>query len=114
PAPTPVSSPLLSTTGFPDDDANTLGKLVDELSFLNDECATILMMLDSLRNAYLANGPHQAASSPSIQDSHIIEGQQRGSNSFVQNRDIEKEMRIAYDDLMLQVRQVEKKINKVE
>jgi hypothetical protein len=114
---TPVPSPLLSEKELQDDDANALNKLEDELSFLNDECATILMMLDSLRNAYLAAGPQQASSlttSPSSHDLHIIEEQQRRSTDFVQNRDIEKEMRIAYDDLMLQVRQVEKKINKVE
>lgn len=86
----------------------TINHLEKELSFLKDDCTAILIMLDSLRNAFLAG-------ESSIQgDSSRANDKRRRSKTAAQNMEIQREMRIAYDDLMLQVRQLEKKIEKLE
>ncbi|KAL9549152.1 hypothetical protein PS6_006217 [Mucor atramentarius] len=126
----------------------TVDQLENELAFLRDECATILIMLDSLRNAFLADIPSTSAStsaaksnSSSTTINFMIENvgslssvktstmqhhvdtssaatnngdKRRRSKAMAQNAEMEREMRFAYDDLMLQVRQLEKKVERLE
>lgn len=69
----------------------------DEISFLTDECASILIILRSLRNAY-------------CDDTNFTRPE-------IKRRvpsDKEREIRIAYDDLLLQARQLGKKIDLLE
>lgn len=124
----------------------SVDQLENELAFLRDECATILINLDSLRNAFLADIPSTGTSvstvkynslsatinfmvedigslstisTPSI---HHVEkssaisnvDNRRRSKTMAQNPEMEREMRTAYDDLMLQVRQLEKKVERLE
>ncbi|KAI8877291.1 hypothetical protein K501DRAFT_288480 [Backusella circina FSU 941] len=74
-----------------------------QISFLKDECATILMMLGSLRTAFLADETNK-------------QQEQENVNNKKKDRKLamEREMRIAYDDLMLQVRQLERKVERLE
>ncbi|KAL9557390.1 hypothetical protein MBANPS3_001414 [Mucor bainieri] len=126
----------------------TVDQLENELAFLRDECATILIMLDSLRNAFLADVPFTTTStlaaksnSSSTTINFMIENvgtlsptttspmqhhvdtssattnngdKRRRSKAMAQNAEMEREMRFAYDDLMLQVRQLEKKVERLE
>ncbi|GAN03016.1 hypothetical protein MAM1_0032d02466 [Mucor ambiguus] len=126
----------------------TVDQLENELAFLRDECATILINLDSLRNAFLADIP-SATTSTSVAKSNsssatinfMIENvgsfsptptpsmqhhvdtssatanngdKRRRSKAMAQNAEMEREMRYAYDDLVLQVRQLEKKVERLE
>ncbi|KAG0172772.1 hypothetical protein DFQ28_002933 [Apophysomyces sp. BC1034] len=77
----------------------SLEGLETELAFLRDESATIGIMLHSLRNAFQANAPMMRISKKPV-TSH--------------KQEVDREMRTAYDDLMLQVRQLEKKVEKLE
>ncbi|KAF7727028.1 hypothetical protein EC973_008075 [Apophysomyces ossiformis] len=77
----------------------SLEGLETELAFLRDESATIGIMLHSLRNAFQANAP-MMCKSKKVVTSH--------------KEDVDREMRTAYDDLMLQVKQLEKKVEKLE
>lgn len=77
------------------DSPTTVDQMENELSFLNDDCATILIMLDSLRNAFSTSNKMDDKRRP-------------------KNQEMEREMRIAYDDLMLQVRQLERKVERLE
>ncbi|KAG2234378.1 hypothetical protein BDF21DRAFT_461606 [Thamnidium elegans] len=118
----------------------TVDQLERELDFLGDDCDTILMMLDSLRNAFLADIPASQLKSTSKgipltstfdskEKSHIdqvtyaknltnhvptIINTRRRSKIIAQNPEMEREIRTAYDDLMIQVRQVEKKVDALE
>jgi hypothetical protein len=124
----------------------TVDQLENELAFLRDECATILIMLDSLRNAFLADIPSAGTSLSTVKSNslsatinfmvedvgalstisapsiHYVEKSsvtnsvdtRRRSKTMAQNPEMEREMRIAYDDLMLQVRQLEKKVERLE
>ncbi|KAL0144582.1 hypothetical protein V8B55DRAFT_1453987 [Mucor lusitanicus] len=128
----------------------TVDQLENELAFLRDECATILIMLDSLRNAFLADIPSNTtttsasaarSNSSSATINFMIENvgafsptttpsmqrpvdtssattnngdKRRRSKAMAQNAEMEREMRFAYDDLMLQVRQLEKKVERLE
>lgn len=113
-------------------------QLERELEFLGDECATILIMLDSLRNAFLADIPTSSLQQkpapmlPSIstfdsrKENHIpyttnitnhvppVVDTRRPSKIIAQNPEMEREMRTAYDDLWLQTRQLEKKVEVLE
>lgn len=126
-------------------------QLENELGFLRDECATILIMLDSLRNAFMTDIPasknHNTTRKqdnnnlPLTGTINFMEENSSGTNIFTstltkkkdniimphhnnpindnnttmaQNPEMEREMRIAYDDLMLQVRQLEKKVERLE
>ncbi|KAK4510177.1 uncharacterized protein ATC70_006349 [Mucor velutinosus] len=126
----------------------TVDQLENELAFLRDECATILIMLDSLRNAFLADVPSRATSTPAAKSNsssatinfmvqnfgalsssstspmqyHVDTSsvannngdKRRRSKAMAHNAEMEREMRFAYDDLMLQVRQLEKKVERLE
>ncbi|GAA5805053.1 hypothetical protein EDC94DRAFT_613102 [Helicostylum pulchrum] len=118
----------------------TVDQLERELDFLGDDCDTILMMLDSLRNAFLADIPASQLKSTSKgipltstfdskEKNHIdqvayaknltnqvptIINTRRRSKIIAQNPEMEREIRTAYDDLMIQVRQVEKKVDALE
>lgn len=94
----PPSSPIV-----------TVDQLENELSFLRDDCATILMMLDSLRNAFSASNNKVSSMGTSTLDFST-----KRRTSAPRNPEMEKEMRIAYDDLMLQVRQLERKVERLE
>ncbi|KAG2194119.1 hypothetical protein INT47_003062 [Mucor saturninus] len=113
-----------------------------ELSYLGGDIATILILLDSLRNAFLADiAPSTGTSSerraptlPSISsfDSRISPSQleveeegsrrptivqdntRRPSRMIAQNPEMEREMRTAYDELWHQTRQLEKKVESLE
>lgn len=126
-------------------DNRTVDQMENELAFLRDECATITIMLNSLRNAFLADIPSSSSTVASakkmasstatinfmVEDlntatCHLTPTTQicsskavhvdrrRRSKTLLQNPEMEREMRIAYDDLMLQVRQLEKKLEKLE
>ncbi|KAI9348859.1 hypothetical protein BD770DRAFT_395121 [Pilaira anomala] len=125
----------------------TVDQLERELDFLGDECATILMMLDSLRNAFLADISASSSSSSQLrpnskappfigtfdskQETHIDQGTytknstnqasvstantiRRRSKIIAQNPEMEREIRTAYDDLMIQVRHLERKVDALE
>ncbi|KAI9480347.1 MAG: hypothetical protein EXX96DRAFT_562247 [Benjaminiella poitrasii] len=125
----------------------TVDQLDNELDFLRDECTTILIMLNSLRNAFSADisstSVHSSRSTGSFSsmtntinfmmesDGALLEQQQlqynrnvcqsssinNGTNNWGQsatNFEMERELRIAYDDLTLQVRQLEKKLDRLE
>lgn len=125
----------------------TVDQLERELEFLGDECATILMMLDSLRNAFLADIPASSSSSSQLrpnskappfigtfdskQETHIDQDTftknstnqasvsttnttRRRSKIIAQNPEMEREIRTAYDDLMIQVRHLERKVDALE
>ncbi|CEP10581.1 hypothetical protein [Parasitella parasitica] len=124
----------------------TVDQLENELAFLRDECATILIMLDSLRNAFLADIPSTGVSLSMVNSNSISStinfmvqdirtlspvsttaiqhvhkspatssvDKRRKSKTIAPNPEREREMRIAYDDLMLQVRQLEKKVERLE
>ncbi|KAI8337838.1 hypothetical protein EDC96DRAFT_611308 [Choanephora cucurbitarum] len=108
-------------------EALVVDQIENELAFLKDECATILINLNSLRNAFHADAPSIPTSYTSNSSMVAINfALDRKSNSyaelnikknarpFEQNPEIEREIRIAYDDLMIQVRQVEKKVELLE
>lgn len=118
----------------------TVDQLERELDFLGDDCDTILMMLHSLRNAFLADIPASRLKSASKgtpltstfdskEKNHIDQvayakkltnqvptmiNTRRRSKIIAQNPEMEREIRTAYDDLMIQVRQVEKKVDALE
>jgi hypothetical protein len=83
----------------------TVKSIETQISFLKDECATILMMLRSLRTAFLADD--------STKQEESIKNKKMGPLKD-RKQAMEREMRIAYDDLMLQVRQLERKVEKLE
>ncbi|CAO3649709.1 unnamed protein product [Mucor hiemalis] len=112
-------------------------QIENELAFLRDECATILIMLDSLRNAFITDVStssdlaNKSAPLPLTGTINFMENDAGFINNFTnqsfvtkikprrsivmaQNPEMEREMRIAYDDLMLQVRQLEKKVERLE
>lgn len=111
-------------------------QIENELAFLRDECATILIMLDSLRNAFItdvsssSDQTNRSATLPLTGTINFMENDTAFNNStnqnfatkirprrsivMAQNPEMEREMRIAYDDLMLQVRQLEKKVERLE
>ena len=62
----------------------------NELGFLLGECATINVMLNSLRNAFWSSG------------------------SSSQSVDIQREMLIDYDDLFFKVEKLERKLERLE
>ncbi|RCH84561.1 hypothetical protein CU098_005394 [Rhizopus stolonifer] len=110
---------------FVKSNTQTVDQLENELAFLRDECATILINLGSLRNAFLAQSPPSASTSTNNRQPLMTtlsftpeegkeENTKKKQKSIAQNPEMEREMRIAYDDLMLQVRQVEKKIETLE
>lgn len=111
-------------------------QIENELAFLRDECATILIMLDSLRNAFITDVStssdlvnksttlpltgtinfmeHDTGFNNSTNQNIATKIKPRRSIVMAQNPEMEREMRIAYDDLMLQVRQLEKKVERLE
>ncbi|OBZ84736.1 hypothetical protein A0J61_07215 [Choanephora cucurbitarum] len=108
-------------------EASTVNQIENELAFLKDECATILINLDSLRNAFHADAPSiptSYTSNSSMATINFVLDKKSNNNDelnikkkarlLVQNPEIEREIRIAYDDLMIQVRQVEKKVELLE
>ncbi|KAI8371050.1 hypothetical protein BD560DRAFT_108016 [Blakeslea trispora] len=109
------------------DNRFTVTQIENELAFLEDECTTILINLDSLRNAFHAKAPSVSASYiadkltttasfASDKNWNTTDGlnTKKDARLLAQDPEIEREMRIAYDDLMLQVRQVEKKVELLE
>lgn len=117
-------------------------KVVDhlerELSYLGGDIATILILLDSLRNAFLADMPPTSSTErppptlPSISSfdskspSHVTRQEivkttlpvvvdtRRLSRIIAQNPEMEREIRIAYDELCQQTRLLEKKVESLE
>jgi hypothetical protein len=126
----------------------SVDQMDNELAFLRDELATITIMLDSLRNAFLADLPTASSSTTVASAKRIASStatinfmvekfgsssstttsaptqtnssttnkadKRRRSKTLAQNPEMEREMRIAYDDLMIQVRQLEKKVERLE
>ncbi|CEG78911.1 hypothetical protein RMATCC62417_13447 [Rhizopus microsporus] len=113
-------------------------QLQEEISFLSDEITTILIVLDSLRNAFLTDNASTATPSSLVRDNRPmlktlnftkndrtslnqttyitgIDNNIKGNAlDIVDNPEVEKEIRIAYDDLVVQVKQLEKKIDTLE
>lgn len=79
-------------------------RLETELSFLQNECTTICIMFDSLRNAFYARALQQPDQFTAVPVLYHRQG--RG--------DMDREMLTAYDDLTLKVRQLERKVDKLE
>ncbi|KAJ8651586.1 hypothetical protein O0I10_012846 [Lichtheimia ornata] len=88
--PTP-SSPATTPQPRPRQTQRAIAALENELDFLRDECATINVVLTSLRDAYVSAG------SPDSQED-----------------DAKKEVRTAYDDLTAKVVQLERKVKLLE
>jgi hypothetical protein len=87
----------------------TVGQLETELAFLNDDCSTIMMMLDSLRNAF-STGPSLVVNGMATLDF----SKDDKKRAKARNPEMERELRSGYDDLMIQVRQLEKKVERLE
>jgi hypothetical protein len=92
----PMSSPVSQTRRTPEPHP-TVSDLERDLAFTQDQLATILVMLESLRTAYSSRSP-----SPSSQP--------RTSRL----EDVDRELLTAYDDIMTQVNHLEKRINTLE
>lgn len=113
-------------------------QLQEEISFLSDEIITILIVLDSLRNAFLTDNASTVTPSSLVRDnrpmiktlnftkndrislnqttyiSDIDNNMKGNALDIVDNPEVEKEIRIAYDDLMMQVKQLERKVDALE
>lgn len=113
-------------------------QLQEEVSFLSDEITTVLIVLDSLRNAFLTDNAFAATPSSLVRDSRPmlktlnftkndrinlnqatyitgIDSNMKGNAlDIVDNPEVEKEIRIAYDDLVIQVKQLERKVDILE
>ncbi|KAG1179729.1 hypothetical protein G6F70_001779 [Rhizopus microsporus] len=113
-------------------------QLQEEISFLSDEITTILIVLDSLRNAFLTDYTFTATPSLLVRDNRPmlktlsfakndrislnqttyitgIDSNIKGNAlDIINNPEVEKEIRIAYDDLAMQVKQLERKIDTLE
>ncbi|KAI8374563.1 uncharacterized protein BYT42DRAFT_615712 [Radiomyces spectabilis] len=97
-----------------------LENIEDEVSFLHDECATINIMLDSLRNAFLAptwggrsrSASNSAGSSPSL--AMVPQGPISVIGASLNDKDIDREMSFAFDDVALQVKQLQRKVDLLE
>lgn len=72
-----------------------ISEIEDEISFLADECTSILILLDSLRNAFSTDTSTE-------------------NMTIAIKKAKEKEIKTAYDGLVLQVWQLEKKIESLE
>ncbi|CDH57828.1 predicted protein [Lichtheimia corymbifera JMRC:FSU:9682] len=91
PPPTPTPSSPATPRPRPRQTQRAIAALENELDFLRDECATINVVLTSLRDAYVSAG------SPDSQED-----------------DAKKEVRTAYDDLTAKVVQLERKVKILE
>ncbi|KAI7876214.1 hypothetical protein K492DRAFT_172716 [Lichtheimia hyalospora FSU 10163] len=91
PSPQPPSSSPSTPRPMPRQTQRALAALENELDFLRDECATINVVLTSLRDAFVS----------------------RSLNSPVEV-DANKEVRTAYDDLTTKVVQLERKVKILE
>lgn len=110
-------------------------QLQEEISFLSDEITTILIVLDSLRNAFLTDNTSTATPSlnnrPMLKTLNFTKDDRISLNQttyitgidsnikgkaldIVDNPEVEKEIRIAYDDIVMQVKQLERKIDTLE
>ncbi|PHZ10811.1 uncharacterized protein RHIMIDRAFT_259940 [Rhizopus microsporus ATCC 52813] len=113
-------------------------QLQEEISFLSDEITIVLIVLDSLRNAFLADNAFTATPSSLARDNrpmlktlnftkndraslkqttYITDNDNNikgNALDIVDNPEVEKEIRIAYDDLVMQVKQLERKIDTLE
>lgn len=72
-----------------------ISEIEDEISFLAGECTSILILLDSLRNAFSTDASTE-------------------NMTIAIKKAKEKEIKTAYDGLVLQVWQLEKKIESLE
>ncbi|KAL0089489.1 hypothetical protein J3Q64DRAFT_1847093 [Phycomyces blakesleeanus] len=129
-----------SASGSPSGRAELKNKSVDgletELGFLRDETVSIVIVLDSLRSAFLASTSEDPMVEPNrplailtgispetpvaVPRPMIDPGTARGpvTESFLGRSnytpDMDKEVQTAYDELMSQVKQLEKKVVKLE
>ncbi|KAI7864844.1 hypothetical protein BDF14DRAFT_1139057 [Spinellus fusiger] len=106
----------------------SLKTMENELSFLADETVAITIVLDSLRNAFVATTPQDpppALHNPTHSSTNPVVGPMKTpvllkapakstETQSVYTSDMDKEVRTAYDDLMMQVKQLEKKILRLE
>ncbi|RUP48916.1 hypothetical protein BC936DRAFT_143657 [Jimgerdemannia flammicorona] len=92
----PMSSPVSQTRRTPEPNP-TVSDLERDLAFTQDQLATILVMLESLRTAYSSRSP----SPSSMPRTSRLE-------------DVDRELLTAYDDIMTQVNHLEKRIATLE
>ncbi|KAI7902140.1 uncharacterized protein BX663DRAFT_486941 [Cokeromyces recurvatus] len=123
----------------------TVDQLQNELDFLTNECSTILIILDSLRNAFTANISTKPSRTVNFSSMTTIinftaentanertsaypfkyqeaatttemmqDNNKKWCHQSNTNVEMNREMRIAFDDLTLQVRQLEKKLERLE
>ncbi|KAI9025833.1 hypothetical protein CLU79DRAFT_743298 [Phycomyces nitens] len=106
--------------------------LETELAFLRDETVSIVIVMDSLRNAFLAstsedplaepNGPISILTASPEQPAHPSPMMMTGTGGsaaesfgrLTYTPDMDKEVQTAYDELSSQVKQLEKKVSKLE
>ncbi|KAG1443536.1 hypothetical protein G6F56_010639 [Rhizopus delemar] len=88
----------------------------DQLAYLSDECTIISIIFDSVRNAYSADTPHTSIEQAFRQATLNTQSTNNPDSTvyYGYSSDVIKEIKIAIDELLIQLKQLDKKMKALE